>query len=226
MNRNKFILSAVLVYLLASANVLGSNHFVKTDKADTSKKVNIIKQILVKNNQKNNRNVVLNNISQNSDPDLIISPFIEYQMESDSSLKKMNVTSEAKMVEFKITPNAYLKVSKHGIMVFNNETNLHLMTNSTYEISDSSILYIRNSSAIQIDSGAKLIVRGTGKIICEDNSWIKIHPYATIILQRKESTIKLFNGSKIITHGGLNVAYLGEGSVYIDDKEYYSIYGK
>lgn len=226
MNRIKTILFALLVILFASTNVFACQHLIKINKSDTSKKVNFIKQILVKNNQKNNRNVVLNNISQNSDPDFIISPFVEYQMETDSTLRKMNIPKEAKMVEFKITPYAYLKVSKHGKMVFSNETNLHLMTNSTYEISDSSILYIRNSSAIQIDSGAKLIVRGTGKIICEDNSWIKVHPYATIILQRKESAIRLLNGSKIITHEGLNVAYVGEGSVYIDDKEYYSIYGK
>lgn len=226
MNRIKSTLFALLVSLVASTNVNANHYFIRINKADTSKKVNFIKQILVKNNQRNNRDVVLNNISQNSDPDFIISPFVEYQMETDSTSRKTNIPQDAKMVEFKITPFAYLKVSKHGKMVFSNETNLHLMTNSTYEISDSSILYIRNSSAIQIDSGAKLIVRGTGKIICEDNSWIKIHPYATIILQRKESTIKLFNGSKIITREGLNVAYLGEGSVYIDDKEYYSIYGK
>ncbi len=226
MNRINSFLFAILVCVFSSINVYACQKLINNDKADSSKKVNLINQIHVKNNQKNNRNVVLNNISQNSDPDFIISPFVEYQMETDSTLRKMNIPNESKMVEFKVNQYAYLKIAKHGKMIFSNETNLHLMTNSTYEISDSSILYIRNSSAIQIDSGAKLIVRGTGKIICEDNSWIKLHPYATIILQRKESAIRLFNGSKIITREGLNVAYLGEGSVYIDDKEYYSIYSK
>ncbi len=226
MNRNKSFLVATLICLISSVNTFGLNHSSVFSRVDSIKKINIIKQIFVKRSLKNDMNVVLNNISQNSDPDLIINPFVEFLMESDSTLSKLNIPKDVKITEFKVTPTAYLKVSKHGRMVFNNGTRLHLMTNSIYEISDSSILYIRNSSNIQIDSGAKLIVRGTGKIICEDNSWIKVHPYATILLQRKESTIKLINGSKIITHQGLNVAYLGEGSIFIDDREYYSIYGK
>ena len=226
MNRKKIIVSLVIMYALATTNVLACQHFIKSQETDSSKKVTVIKQILVNNNQKINRNVILNNISQNSDPDLIINSNVEYYVESDSSLINLKLNKESESVEFKLMNNAYVKIAKQGSMVFNNETKLHLMPNSILEVSDSAVLHIKNFSSIQLDSSARLIVRGTGKIILEKNSELDYHPYSTIILQRKASSIHLNNGSKIILQNGLNLVYIGDGSVFIDGVEYYAIYGK
>lgn len=221
---SKCVLNTFIVLLLHSYSIAATLSVV--NKEDSLKKAKVVSQIYIKSNQFIKRTVILNNVSRDASPDLVISPFVVYEVNTDSTLNKKISTPETKSVEFKVTPNAYLKVSKDGKMVFKNGTNLHLMTNSTFEISDSAVLYVRNNSAITIDSGARLIVRGSGKIVCEDNSRIEINPYANIILQRKESTINLDNGSKFITHKGLNVAYVGEGRIYIDKREYYSIYGK
>jgi len=222
---SKYVINTSIVLLLYS-NTIASALKIELNKEDSIKRAKIISQIYVKKNQTVKQNVILNNISRDVKPDLVISPFVVYEVNTDSTLNKMNISPESKAVEFKVTPYAYLKVSENGKMVFKNYTNLHLLTNATFEVSDSSILYIRNNSALIIDSGARLIVRGCGKIICEDNSRIEINPYANIILQRKESSINLNYGSKLLTKKGLNVAYVGEGSIYIDKREYYSIYGK
>lgn len=193
--------------------------------ADTSKKVNVIKQSLIKSNQFVNKNILLTNISSDNKPDLVILPFVTYEVHNDEILDQMNVLNEAKRVEFKLTPNAYLVVSKNGKMIFDNKTNLHIMPGATFEISDSAILYIRNTSQCRIDSGARLIVRGTGKIICENNSSISVSPFSNIILQTKDSKIFVNAGSTIYSELGLNIAYRGEGYIFLDNMEYYSIYG-
>ncbi len=193
--------------------------------ADTSKKVNVIKQSLIKSNQFVNKNILLTNISSDNKPDLVILPFVTYEVHNDEILDQMNILNEAKRVEFKLTPNAYLVVSKNGKMIFDNKTNLHIMPGATFEISDSAILYIRNTSQCRIDSGARLIVRGTGKIICENNSSISVSPFSNIILQTKDSKIFVNAGSTIYSELGLNIAYRGEGYIFLDNMEYYSIYG-
>lgn len=192
---------------------------------DTVKKVNVIKQTLVKSDQLVKKNTVLANISKDRNPDLVISPFITYEVRSDEDLQKMDVLHQLKNVEFKVTPNAYMVVSKNGKMIFDNNTNLHLMPGATFEISDSATLYIRNNSQFRIDSGARLIIRGTGKIICENNSNISVSPYSNIILQTPKSSIHVNAGSSIYSELGLNIAYRGEGFIFLDNKEYYSIYG-
>lgn len=192
---------------------------------DTSKKVNVIKQSLIKSNQFVNKNILLTNISSDNKPDLVILPFVTYEVHNDEILDQMNILNEAKRVEFKLTPNAYLVVSKNGKMIFDNKTNLHIMPGATFEISDSAILYIRNTSQCRIDSGARLIVRGTGKIICENNSSISVSPFSNIILQTKDSKIFVNAGSTIYSELGLNIAYRGEGYIFLDNMEYYSIYG-
>ena len=193
--------------------------------ADTSKKVNVIKQSLIKSNQFVNKSILLTNISSDNKPDLVIFPFVTYEVHNDVILDQLNVLNEAKRVEFKLTPNAYMVVSKNGKMIFDNNTNLHLMPGATFEISDSATLYIRNNSQFRIDSGARLIIRGTGKIICENNSNISVSPYSNIILQTPKSSIHVNAGSSIYSELGLNIAYRGEGFIFLDNKEYYSIYG-
>lgn len=193
---------------------------------DTIKKVNVIRQTLVKTDQQVSKNTVLVNITKDRNPDLVISPFVTYEVRTDDELLKMNILQESKGVEFKITPNAYMVVSKNGKMVFDNKTNLHLMPGATFEVADSATLYIRNYSQCRIDSGARLIVRGSGKIICENNSTISVSPYSNIILQSKKSTINVNAGSAIFSELGLNIAYRGEGYIFLDNLEYYSIYGE
>jgi|694.fasta_scaffold10791_11 hypothetical protein len=192
---------------------------------DSSKKVIVIKQSLIKSNQFVNKSILLTNITSDNKPDLVIFPFVTYEVHNDEILDQMNVLNEAKRVEFKVTPNAYMVVSKNGKMIFDNKTNLHLMPGATFEISDSATLYIRNNSQFRIDSGARLIVRGTGKIICENNSSISVSPYSNIILQTPKSSIHVNAGSTIYSELGLNIAYRGEGFVFLDNMEYYSIYG-
>lgn len=191
---------------------------------DTTKKVNVIRQTLVKSDQLVKKNTVLINISKDRNPDLVISPFVTYEVRSDDDLQKMNILPESKAVEFKVTPSAYMVVSKNGKMVFDNKTNFHIMPGATVEIADSAVLYIRNLSQLQLDSGARLIIRGSGKIICENNSTITVSPYTNIILQTKKSNIYVNKGSSIISEFGLNIAYRGEGLIFLDNREYYSIY--
>lgn len=217
--KSKCLLTILLISINLNcvfAGVIAIGKFNKSNSDSPTKSIPI-KQIIVKNNQRINRNVFLGNISLDQNPDLIISSNISYEVTQDN---------ETNAVEFLVTPRAYLKISKHGKMIFNNSTRLHLTANSTLEISDSSILEINNKSQLIIDSGAVLIIRGTGNILCTDSSIININPFSNLILQHKNSRINMINGSVFITRENFIVTYQGEGKVFIDKKEYYSNYGK
>lgn len=190
--------------------------------ADTSKTSNVLRQTLIKSNLLVSKNSELSNISKDQRPDLVVFPFVTFKVQNDTALDSKNIIKESKGVEFKLTSNAYMVVSKNGKMIFNNKSILHLLAGSILEVSDSAVLYISNESQCLIDSGARLVVRGTGKIICENNSSISVSPYSNIILQTKKSNINVNAGSEIITKKGLNVAYLGEGLIFINNKEYYT----
>ncbi|MFZ4724266.1 MAG: hypothetical protein ACOYMD_02365 [Paludibacter sp.] len=131
-------------------------------------------------------NIILPNITNSTEPDLIISANQTLTINKSGTPNRhvKNTFNEfVNPTEFTCAQNSLFKMLSSSNTIVENLSTFTLETGSTLEINDVSVLTIQNGSTLQIKSGANLNILGSGKIVVKSGGYICVESGATINLQ-------------------------------------------
>jgi hypothetical protein len=145
--------------------------------------------------------IIVNNITNNVNPDIIVAPYTTLTIDKSNSVSR--TIPDPSTGEFLNSTIVSLENASSFVqdvnseVIVKNQSTLFLKQSSTYTINDNSVLRIKAGSNLIIKSGASLIINNSGRIEVEAGAYICIENGAIINLVNVLSRINLRNGYQI-----------------------------
>ncbi|OFY35629.1 MAG: hypothetical protein A2X01_04180, partial [Bacteroidetes bacterium GWF2_35_48] len=141
-------------------------------------------------------NIELNDITQNSNPDVSLQTGKTITIDKSGTPNRHTKVNGAFInpTIFICKSNSYFKQQTTSNVEVINGSGLLLEASSTYEVNSHAKLTVKNGSTLLLRAGSNLLIKGTGKLVIEEGAYICIENGANIILQDVESIIDLQPG--------------------------------
>jgi M6 family metalloprotease-like protein len=177
----------------------GISVLVESQDANGNVKVKVLyNDVTINSNLRWTGNIMLPDITTNSDPDLILATNYTLTINKSGTPNRHTKNSFNDLVNptiFTCAPNSFLKMQNSSNIIVDNLSTFTIGTGSTLEINDGAIFTVENGSTLQVKSGATLNVIGTGKIVVKSGGYICVESGASINLKDYRSLIVLEEGA-------------------------------
>lgn len=171
----------------------------------------------VNNNVRWTGNIALNNITNNSNADLILKEGKQITFNrSGTANRETKIDNKfINYTNFRCESGSYFKMEPNSKVILDENSTFTLQNGSTLEIEDGAEFVVMNNSKLAVETGANIIVKGRGGITFKCNGQLCANTGASINLQDVSSSIH-FVGTGGLSPGclsSLSGVLTGSGSV-------------
>lgn len=162
-------------------------------------------------------NVALNNITNNTNPDLILNSGYKITINKSGTPNRTTKVDNdfINYTNFRCESGSYFKIEPNSKVLLDENSTFTLQSGSTLEIEDGAEFVVMNDSKLVVETGASVVVKGRGGITFKCNGKLCASSGASINLQNTLSSIH-FIGTGGLSSGclsSLSSVLCGSGSV-------------
>lgn len=171
----------------------------------------------VQNNVRWTGNIALNNITGNSNPDLIVTTGHQILInKSGTPNRTTKIDNEfINYTNFKCETGAYFQMQANSKVILDEKSTFTLQSGSTLEINNDAQFVVMNGSKLVVESGATVIIKGDGALTVKCAGELCVNSGAILNLQDFSSCIHFIGTGNLSTSclSSLTSVITGNGSI-------------
>lgn len=162
-------------------------------------------------------NIALTNITNNSNPDLILNSGYNITINKSGTPNRTTMIDNEfiNYTNFKCETGAYFQMQANSKVLLDEKSTFTLQSGSTLEINNDAQFVVANDSKLVVQSGATIIIKGGGALIIKCDGELCVNSGATFNLQDFSSCIHFIGTGTLSTDclSSLTSVITGNGSV-------------